>query len=90
MSGADRIITWSTAFAVLGVAAAAAVASYEQAYDLVRAHGESGWTARMVPLTVDGLIYASSMAMLTEIERLGSLSGSSRSARLRDRYRCRV
>jgi hypothetical protein len=30
----------------------------------VRAHGEAGWTARLVPLTVDGLIYASSMVML--------------------------
>jgi hypothetical protein len=64
MSGADRVIRWSTAFAVLGVAAVAAVASYEHAYDLVRAHGEAGWTARLVPLTVDGLIYASSMVML--------------------------
>jgi Protein of unknown function (DUF2637) len=45
------------------------VASYEHAYDLVRAHGESGWTARMVPLTVDGLIYASSMVMLDSARR---------------------
>lgn len=58
MSGAERIIRWSTA-----------VASYEHAYDLVRAHGESGWTAHMVPLTVDGLIYASSMAMLDSARR---------------------
>ena len=58
MSAADRVIRWSTALAVLGVAAVAAVASYEHAYDLVRAHGEAGWTARLVPLTVDGLIYA--------------------------------
>ena len=36
MSGTDRVIKWSTAFAVLAVAA---VASYEHAYDLVRAHG---------------------------------------------------
>lgn len=50
--------------AVLGVAAVAAVASYEHAYDLVRAHGETGAIVRMVPLTVDGLIYASSMVML--------------------------
>jgi hypothetical protein len=57
------------AFTVLGVAAVAAVASYEHAYDLVRAHGESGWTARMVPLTVDGLIYASSMVMLNAARR---------------------
>ena len=66
---ADRVIRWSTALAVLGVAAVAAVASYEHAYDLVRAHGESGWTARMVPLTVDGLIYASSMVMLDSARR---------------------
>ena len=54
---------------MLGVAAVAAVASYEHAYDLVRMHGESGWTARMVPLTVDGLIYASSMVMLDSARR---------------------
>jgi hypothetical protein len=65
----DRVIRWSTALAVLGVAAVAAVASYEHAYDLVRAHGESGWTAHMVPLTVDGLIYASSMVMLDSARR---------------------
>jgi Protein of unknown function (DUF2637) len=69
MSRADRVIGWSTALAVLGVAAVAAVASYEHAYDLVRTHGESGWTARMVPLTVDGLIYASSMVTLDSARR---------------------
>jgi hypothetical protein len=69
MSGADRVIRWSTAFAVLGVAAVAAVASYEHAYDLVRAQGEAGWTARLIPLTVDGLIYASSMVMLDSARR---------------------
>ena len=58
---ADPVIRWTTAVAVRAVAA---VASYEHAYDLVRAHGEAGWTARLVPLTVDGLIYASSMVML--------------------------
>ena len=61
MTGADRVIRWTTAGVVVGVAA---VASDEHAYDLVRAHGETGWTARLVPLTVDGLIYASSMVML--------------------------
>ena len=61
---ADRVIRWTTAVAVIGVAAVAAVASYEHAYDLVRAHGEGGWAARLVPLTVDGLICASSMVML--------------------------
>jgi Protein of unknown function (DUF2637) len=69
MMAADRVIRWSTAGAVLGVAAVAAVASYEHAYDLVRVHGEAGWTARLIPLTVDGLIYASSMVMLDSARR---------------------
>jgi hypothetical protein len=66
---ADRIIRWTTAGVALGVAVVAAVASYEHAYDLVRMHGESGWTARLAPLTVDGLIYASSMVMLDSARR---------------------
>jgi hypothetical protein len=64
-----QIIRWSTAGAVVGVAAVAAVASYEHAYALVRAHGETGWIGRLVPLTVDGLIYASSMVMLDSARR---------------------
>jgi hypothetical protein len=64
VTGADRVIRWTTAGAVVGVAAVAAVASYERAYALVRAHDEAGWAARLVPLTVDGLIYASSKVML--------------------------
>jgi hypothetical protein len=47
-----------------GVAAVAAVASYERAYLLVRAYGEAGWTGRPGPLTVNGSIYASSTVML--------------------------
>jgi hypothetical protein len=78
MNSADRTIRWSTALAVLGVAAVAAVASYEHAYDLVRAHGESGWTARMVPLTVDGLIYASSMVILDSARRSTSVPALAR------------
>jgi hypothetical protein len=71
----DRIIRWSTAGAVVGVAAVATAASYEHAYDLVRAHGEVGWTARLVPLTVDGLIYASSMVMLDSARRKAPVPG---------------
>jgi hypothetical protein len=36
MSVADRVIGWSTALAVLGVALVAAVVSYEHASELVR------------------------------------------------------
>ena len=42
VTAADRVIRWTTAGAVVGVAAVAAVASYEHAYALVRAHGEAG------------------------------------------------
>ena len=69
MTAADRIIRWTTAVAVIGVAAIAAVVSYKHAGDLVQAHGETGWTARLIPLTVDGLIYASSMVMLNSARR---------------------
>jgi hypothetical protein len=69
MTSTGQIIRWSTAGAVVGVAAVAAVASYEHAYALVRAHGETGWIGRLVPLTVDGLIYASSMVMLDSARR---------------------
>jgi hypothetical protein len=51
------------------VAVVAAVVSYEHAYALVRAHGETGWTAHLIPLTVDGLIWASSMVMLDSARR---------------------
>jgi hypothetical protein len=47
----------------------AAVVSYEHAYELVHAHGETGWTAHLIPLTVDGLIWASSMVMLDSARR---------------------
>jgi hypothetical protein len=57
MKTADQVIRWSTALAV-GVAAVAAVASYEHASALVEAHGESGWAWRPIPLTIDGFIYA--------------------------------
>ena len=69
MTGADRVIRWSTADAVVGVAAVAAVESYEHAYALVRLRGEAGWTARLIPLAVDGLIYASSMVVMLDSAR---------------------
>jgi len=49
---------------VLAVAGIAAYVSYGHAYALVRAYGETGITARLEPATIDGLVYASSMAML--------------------------
>lgn len=65
----DRLIRITTAAAVAMVAAVAAVISYRHAYELVRAHGETGVTARLVPFTVDGLILAASMLMLNASRR---------------------
>jgi hypothetical protein len=63
-SGIDRAIRLSTAAAVLAAAGIAAYVSYWYAYAVVRAHGESGITARLEPATIDGLMYASSMMVL--------------------------
>ena len=49
--GVDRAIRVSTAVAVLAVAGIAAYVSYWHAYAVVRAHGESGLTARLKPAT---------------------------------------
>jgi len=60
-TGRSRV---STAVAVLGVAGIAAYVSYWHAYEVVRAHGETGITARLEPATIDGLVYSSSMVVL--------------------------
>jgi divalent metal cation (Fe/Co/Zn/Cd) transporter len=57
----DRLTRITTALAVIAVASVAAIISYQHAYELVRTHGESGLTARLLPFTVDGLIWAASM-----------------------------
>src|SRR5882757_8816148 len=64
VSSIDRAIRLSTAAAVLAVTGIAAYVSYWHAYAVVRAHGESGITARLEPATIDGLVYASSMVVL--------------------------
>ncbi len=65
----DRLIRITTALAVVAVAVVAAVISYQHAFELVRSHGESGVTARLLPFTVDGLIWAASMAVLDASRR---------------------
>ncbi len=65
----DRLIRITTAIAVMAVAVVAAVISYQHAYELVRLHGESGPTARLLPFTVDGLIWAASMVVLDTSRR---------------------
>jgi hypothetical protein len=62
----DRVIRVSAAVVVLAVAALAAVVSYSHIYDLARARGQAGVAARLLPLSVDGLILAASLVMLLE------------------------
>ena len=65
----DRLIRITTALAVVAVAVVAAIISYQHAYELVRSHGEAGVTARLLPFTVDGLIWAASMVVLDASRR---------------------
>lgn len=64
-----RLTRTTTALAVVAVAGVAAIISYQHAYELVRTHGESGLTARLLPFTVDGLIWAASMVVLDASRR---------------------
>ena len=65
MSG-DRVIRFATAAVVCAVAVFAAVISYSHIYGLGRAHGQDGTAARLLPLSVDGLILAASLVLLHE------------------------
>ncbi|WP_240197590.1 DUF2637 domain-containing protein [Nonomuraea lactucae] len=58
------MIRWSTTVVVVLLATVAAIVSYRHAYEVITANGESGWVAYLVPLTIDGLIFASSMVLL--------------------------
>jgi hypothetical protein len=60
----DGLIRGGMALVVLAVAAFAFTQSYSHIYDLARLHGESGTAARLLPLSVDGLIVAASLAIL--------------------------
>lgn len=63
------MIRFLTAAVVILLAGVAAVVSYRHAFEVVIANGESGFTAVLVPLTIDGLIFASSMVLLDAARR---------------------
>ena len=60
------MIRLATAAVVCAVAAFAAIVSYSHIYGLGRAHGQDGTAARLLPLSVDGLILAASLVLLHE------------------------
>ena len=57
-----RLIRITTALAVIAVAGAAATISYQHAYELVTTRRNR--PNRLLPFTVDGLIWAASMVVL--------------------------
>lgn len=71
---ADRLVRWTTAVSVVVLAGIAAVISYKHMFTLVHRYGETSWTAALLPLSVDGMIVASSMSLL-EASRMGRRSG---------------
>ncbi|GAA1749039.1 DUF2637 domain-containing protein [Streptomonospora arabica] len=62
----SRWSRWTTIAAVFLLAGIAAVVSYSHMYELAQRHGEPAWRAALFPLSVDGMIVASSMALLAD------------------------
>jgi hypothetical protein len=65
-SWADRAIRWATTLRVVVLAGIAAVLSYKHMFILVRRYGETSWTSTLLPVSVDGMIVASSMTLLAD------------------------
>lgn len=65
----SRWSRWVTIVAVLMLAGIAAVVSYSHMYELALRHGEPEWRAALFPLSVDGMIVASSMTLLGDARR---------------------
>jgi Protein of unknown function (DUF2637) len=70
----DRWIRWATTASVMVLAGIAAAVSYRHMHTLTLAHGESPWTAALTPVSVDGMIVASSMTLLAD-SRAGRSGG---------------
>jgi hypothetical protein len=73
-SWADQAIRWTTTLSVVVLAGIAAVLSYKHMFILVRRYGETSWTSTLLPVSVDGMIAASSMTLLAD-SRNGHRSG---------------
>ncbi len=69
MTRADRVITWATVAAVATVGLAAAVLSYRHQFELAAGHGESALTAKLLPISIDGLLLAGTLAVLDASRR---------------------
>jgi hypothetical protein len=61
---ADWVVRAAAALTVLALGAAAAVVSFRHARAVVLANGETGLTAVLIPLTVDGLVLVAGLILL--------------------------
>ncbi|GAA1102876.1 DUF2637 domain-containing protein [Nocardiopsis composta] len=66
---ASRWSRRTTIAAVLMLAGIAAVVSYSHMFELAQRHGEPEWRAALFPLSVDGMIVASSTTLLADARR---------------------
>ncbi|MBB4930667.1 hypothetical protein F4561_001487 [Lipingzhangella halophila] len=57
---------WTTIATVCLLAAIAAVVSYAHMFELALRHGEPAWRAGLFPLSVDGMIVAASLSLLSD------------------------
>jgi hypothetical protein len=74
----DKFARVLTGLAVLAVAVVAGLVSFTHIETLALAHGYALGTARLLPVSVDGLIVAASLACLTEARARGEASRLSR------------
>lgn len=74
----DKFARVLTGLAVLAVAVIAAIVSFSHIESLALAHGQPAMAARLLPLSVDGLIVASSLTLLTEARAQRSAPGMAR------------
>jgi hypothetical protein len=65
----DKSIRYSTIAAVTAVGLAAAVLSYRHQFELAAGHGESVLTAKLIPISIDGLLLAGTLAVLDASRR---------------------
>jgi hypothetical protein len=66
---ADKAIRYSTIGAVAAVGLTAAVLSYRHQFELAAGHGESALTAKLLPVSIDGLLVAGTLAILDASRR---------------------
>ncbi|MGW3352156.1 DUF2637 domain-containing protein [Nonomuraea rubra] len=65
----DRRIHRATTATVIVLAAIAAAISYRHLHMLAMRHGETAWSAALLPISVDGMILAASLTLLADSRR---------------------